>query len=87
IRSSSGVSISNGIWQFTFSLFGYQQGDVGTVVSYTIAKMMPSALGLIVYNAEGLLVFDALKGYLQLAGIMTGGVYTYTNPAATYTIT
>lgn len=87
IRSSSGVSKSNGIWQFTFSLFGYQQGDVGTVVSYTIAKMMPSALGLIVYNAEGLLVFDALKGYLQLAGIMTGGVNTYTNPAATYTIT
>ncbi|MFX4621771.1 hypothetical protein ABTB00_06465 [Acinetobacter baumannii] len=49
--------------------------------------MMPSKFGLQVFNAEGTLVFDALKGYLQLAGIMTGGVNTYTNPAATYTIT
>ncbi|CAM0730423.1 hypothetical protein QMJ91_17015 [Acinetobacter baumannii] len=87
IRSNSILTKINGIWNFNFNLFGYQQGDVGTVVSYTIAKMMPSKFGLQVFNAEGTLVFDALKGYLQLAGIMTGGVNTYTNPAATYTIT
>lgn len=58
-----------------------------TICLYTTAEMLPSKLGLLVYNANQELVFDALKGYLQHVGILNGGVSVGGSVAATYTIT
>lgn len=58
-----------------------------TVCMYTTAKMLPSKLGLLVYNSAGELIFDALKGYLQHVGILNGGVSVGRPIAATYTTT
>ena len=55
---------------------------------YTTAKMTPSKLGMLVYNAQQELVFDALKGYLQHVGTLHGGVRVGAGVgvAATYTL-
>lgn len=57
-----------------------------TICLYTTAKMLPSKLGLLVYNEQQELVFDALKGHLQNVGILNGGVSVGNAVAATYDI-
>lgn len=57
-----------------------------TICLYTTAKMLPSRLGMLVYNENGEVVFDALKGYLQHVGILNGGVVVGQTVAATYQI-
>lgn len=51
---------------------------------YTMSKMKPCSFGAQAFNANGELVFDAMRGYLQVIGSMYGGVNVWTNPAATY---
>lgn len=36
------------------------------ILIYTFAKRTPSKLGLLIYNKQGEIVFDALKGFLQV---------------------
>lgn len=53
---------------------------------YTMSKMRPCSFGAQAFNSKGELVFDAMRGYLQVVGSMYGGVDVRNNPAATYEI-
>ena len=77
----------SGKWQLGVSATADSPNVPITVCMYTTAKMLPSKLGLLVYNSSGELVFDALKGYLQHVGILNGGVRVGNAIAATYTTT
>ncbi len=51
---------------------------------YTSLPMIPCKFGAQAFNASGELVFDAMRGYMQVVGSMYGGVNVKANPAATY---
>lgn len=53
---------------------------------YTLADMKPCSFGAQAFNSKGELVFDAMRGYLQVVGSMYGGVNVQNNPAAIYEI-
>lgn len=78
---------TTGKWRLGVIAASDEPGALITVCMYTTAKMLPSKLGLLVYNAANELVFDALKGYLQHVGILNGGVSVGNQIAATYTTT
>lgn len=74
-------------WQLGVSASADAPNVPVTVCMYTTAKMLPSKLGLLVYNSSDELIFDALKGYLQHVGILNGDVSVGRPIAATYTTT
>lgn len=51
---------------------------------YTMSDMKPCSMGAQAFNENGELVFDAMRGYLQVVGSMYGGVNVRNNPAAVY---
>ena len=51
---------------------------------YTSLPMIPCKFGAQAFNADGKLIFDAMRGYMQVVGSMYGGVNVRANPAATY---
>lgn len=51
---------------------------------YTDLPMIPCKMGAQAFNEKGELIFDAMRGYLQVMGTMSGGVNVRQNPAATY---
>lgn len=53
---------------------------------YTTADMVPTKYGAQAFNENGKLVFDAMRGYLQVVKTIQGGVNVVNNPAATYLI-
>ncbi|WP_139851368.1 hypothetical protein [Acinetobacter pullicarnis] len=54
---------------------------------YTSLPMIPCKFGAQAFNADGKLIFDAMRGYMQVVGSMYGGVNVRANPAATYRFT
>lgn len=54
---------------------------------YTDLPMVPCKMGAQVFNENGELIFDAMRGYLQVIGTMSEGVNVRNNPAATYRMT
>lgn len=51
---------------------------------YTLDDMKPCSFGAQAFNRDGKLIFDAMRGYLQVVGSMYGGVDALKNPAAIY---
>lgn len=51
---------------------------------YTMQDMQPCSMGAQAFNERGELMFDAMRGYLQVVGSMYGGVDVRNNPAAIY---
>jgi len=76
--------------QYRRALWAYVTSDVPNqeieFCLYTSLPMIPCKMGAQAFNKHGELIFDAMRGYLQVIGNMYGGVNVKNNPCAVYRI-